>query len=51
MTGSLQLRDYPADMMRLTCTKCGSLREEISQCERRGQMHAACMVHYVDLKP
>jgi hypothetical protein len=27
------------------------LREEISQCERRGQMHDACMVHYVDLKP
>ena len=23
MTGSLQRRDYPADMVRLTCTKCG----------------------------
>ena len=23
MTGSLQLRNYPADMVRLTCTKCG----------------------------
>ena len=72
MTGSLQLREYPADMVRLTCTKCGragqyrkqnlierygpdirlpDLREEISQCERRGQMHDACMVHYIDLKP
>ena len=27
------------------------LREEISQCERRGRMHDACMVNYVDLKP
>jgi hypothetical protein len=26
------------------------LREEIAQCERRRQMHDACMVHYVDLK-
>jgi len=23
MTGSLQLRDYPADLVRLACTKCG----------------------------
>jgi len=26
------------------------LREEIAQCERRGKMHDACMVRYVDLK-
>jgi len=25
------------------------LREEISQCERRGQMHDACMVIYVSI--
>jgi hypothetical protein len=23
MTGSLKLREYPADMVRLACTKCG----------------------------
>jgi len=23
MTGSLQLRDYPGDMVRLSCEKCG----------------------------
>ena len=23
MTGSLQLREYPADMVRLSCAKCG----------------------------
>jgi hypothetical protein len=71
MTGSLQLREYPTELVRLSCAKCGragqyrkqtlielygadirlpDLREEISQCERRGQMHDACMVHYVDLK-
>jgi hypothetical protein len=70
MTGSLQLSEYPADRVRLSCAKCGragqyrkqtlidrygaemglpDLREEISQCERRG--HDACLVHYVDLKP
>ena len=70
MNGSLQLCEYPADIVRLSCAKCGrggqdrkqalierygadirlpDLREEISQCERRGQMHDACMVHYVDL--
>jgi len=27
------------------------LREEIGQCERRRQMHDACMVRYVDLVP
>jgi hypothetical protein len=27
------------------------LREEIAQCERRGLMHDACMVRYVDLIP
>jgi hypothetical protein len=64
--------NYPGDMVRLSCAKCGrvgqyrkqnligkygadirlpDLREEILQCERRGQMHHACMVHYVDLKP
>jgi hypothetical protein len=72
MTGSLQLREYPAELVRLSCTKCGragqyhkeklierygadmrlpDLREEIAQCERRGLMHDACMVRYVDLIP
>jgi hypothetical protein len=72
MTGSLQLRDYPSEIVRLSCEKCGragqyrkqtlierygadmrlpDLREEIAQCERRGRMHDACMVHYVELKP
>jgi hypothetical protein len=62
MTGSLQLREYPGEIVRLSCPKCGrtgqyrkqslierygadmrlpDLREEISQCERRGQMHDA----------
>jgi len=71
MTGSLHLRDYPGDLVRLSCEKCGpsgqyrkqklierygadmrlpDLREEIAQCERRGKMHDACMVHYVELK-
>src|SRR5215510_15077101 len=27
------------------------LREEIAQCEQRGQTHDACMVRYVDLIP
>jgi hypothetical protein len=27
------------------------LREEIAQCERRGQTHDACMVRYFDLIP
>ena len=27
------------------------LRWEIAQCRRRGQMHDACMVRYVDLVP
>ena len=70
--GSLQLREYPTPIVRLSCEKCGragqypkrnliarygadirlpDLREEISQCERHGQMHDACMVRYVDLKP
>ena len=72
MTGSLQLHEYPADVVRLSCPKCGragqyrkqnlierhgpdirlpDLREEIAQCERRGLMHDACMVRYVDLLP
>jgi hypothetical protein len=25
------------------------LRKEIAQCERRGKMHDACMVRYVDV--
>ena len=70
--GSLQLREYPGDLVRLCCEKCGragqyqkrnlverygadirspDLREGISQCERHGQMHDACMVRYVDLIP
>jgi hypothetical protein len=71
MSGSLRLRDYPGDLVRLSCLKCGSgqyrkeklierygadvrlpdLREELAQCERRGQMHDACMVRYFDLVP
>jgi hypothetical protein len=72
MTGSLGLRDYPGEIVRLSCPKCvrsghyrkeklierygadvrlPDLREEIAQCERRGQMHDACMVRYVDLIP
>jgi len=34
---------YGADM------RLPDLREEIAQCERRGQMHDACMVRYPDL--
>src|SRR5262244_271574 len=58
MNGSLQLFEYPGDLVRLSCEKCGrsgryrkqtlierygadirlpDLREEIAQCERRGQ--------------
>jgi hypothetical protein len=33
---------YGADM------RLPDLREEIAQCERRGLMHDACMVRYVD---
>jgi len=72
MTGSLRLREYPGEIVRLSCPKCGragqyrkqktdwarwadmrlpDLREEIAQCERRGLMHDACMVRYVDLIP
>jgi hypothetical protein len=72
MTGSLQLHEYPGEVVRLSCPKCGrsgqyrkqnlierygadmrlpDLREEIAQCERRGLMHDACMVRYVDLIP
>ena len=68
--GSLLLREYPAELVRLSCEKCGragqypkqnliarygadirlpDLRWEISQCSRRGLMHDACMVRYVDL--
>jgi hypothetical protein len=68
MNGSLQLFEYPSEMVRLSCEKCGrsgqyrkqtlierygadirlpDLREEIA--ERRGLMHDACMVRYVDL--
>ena len=68
--GSLQLYEYPTDVVRLSCAKCGragqyrkqnriarygpdvrlpDLRWEISQCSRRGLMHDACMVHYVEL--
>ena len=38
MTGSLQLRNYPADMVRLACTKCcrvGQYRKQ-SLIERYG---------------
>jgi hypothetical protein len=72
MSGALQLREYPGEIVRLSCPKCGrsgqyrkekrierygadvrlpDLRKEIAQCERRGQMHDACMVRYVDLIP
>jgi hypothetical protein len=36
---------YGADM------RLPDLREEIAQCERRGLMHDACGVRYVDLIP
>jgi hypothetical protein len=70
--GSLQLFEYPKQIVRLSCAKCGragqyrkqnlieklgahtrlpDLRWEISQCSRRGLMHDACMVRYVDLIP
>ena len=72
MTCSLRLREYPSEIVRLSCSKCGragqyrkeklierygadmrlpDLREEIARCERRGLMHDACMVRYVDLIP
>ena len=68
--GSLSLREYPGELVRLSCEKCGragqyrkqnsierfgadirlpDLRQEISQCRRHGQMHDACMFHYVEL--
>jgi len=70
--GSLQLREYPGETVRLSCAKCGragqyrkqklierygadvrlpDLRQEIAQCERRGQMLDMCIVHYADLVP
>ena len=70
--GSLLLREYRAELVRLSCEKCGragqypkrnliarygadirlpDLRWEISQCRRRGLMHDACMVRYIDLTP
>jgi len=70
MTGSLTLSDYPGEIVRLSCPKCGragqyrkqnlierygadmrlpDLREEIAQCERRGQTQDSCVVRYVDL--
>ena len=72
MTGSLTLSEYPGEIVRLSCEKCGrsgqyrkqtlidrygaeirlpDLREEIAACERRGKMHDACMVRYIDLIP
>ena len=36
---------YGADM------RLPDLRQEITQCRRRAQMHDACMVRYVDLSP
>ena len=72
MNGSLLLSEYPAEVVRLSCEKCGragqyrkqtlierygadirlpDLREEIANCERRGQMHDTCMARYVDLVP
>jgi len=72
MTGFLTPSEYPGDLVRLSCEKCGrsrqyqkqkliqrygadirlpELRQEIAQSERRGRMHDACMVLYVDLVP
>jgi len=62
MTGSLQLREYPGGRagqyrkQNLTerygaDIRLPDLREEIAHCERRGRMHDACMVRYVDLIP
>ena len=63
--GSLTLLEYPGEIVRLACSRCGragqypkqkliaqygadirlpDLREEIAQCERRGQMHDMCGV-------
>jgi hypothetical protein len=71
MKGS-SLAEYPGDIIRLSCSKCGrsgqykkqnlierygtdarlpDLRQEIAQCERRGQMLDMCMVRYADLVP
>src|SRR5262249_19171107 len=47
MTGSLQLREYPGEIVRLSCAKCGRAGEG----GRRGLMQDACMVLYVDLVP
>ena len=70
MSGPLLLRDYPCDLVRLSCEKCGcasqfrkqnliarygadiplpDLLEELVGCHKRGKMHDACMVRYVDL--
>jgi len=70
LNGSLQLHEYPGEIVRLSCEKCGrsgqyrkqnlierygadkrlpDLRQEIAQCERRGQMLDMCMVRYADL--
>jgi len=70
--GSLRLHEYPAEIVRLSCEKCGragqyrkqnlierygadvrlpDLRQQIAQCERRGQMLDMCMVHYLGLTP
>jgi len=66
MNGSLQLSEYPGDIVRLSCEKCGRSGQyrkqklierygadmrlpDLRQCKRHGQMHDACMVHYVDL--
>jgi hypothetical protein len=70
MTGSLSLRDYPGEMVRFACEKCGragqyrkqnlikqfgndiplpDLRFRIANCERVGDVHDACYIHYVGL--
>ena len=70
MNGSLQLREYPGEIVRLSCEKCGragqyrkqilierygadarlpDLRQEIAQCDRRGQMLDMCGIHYLGL--
>jgi hypothetical protein len=71
-TDSIRLRDYPGDVVRFSCGKCGrqgqyrrgklmaihgadiplpDLLVQIARCDRRGQMHDMCGVHYLGLTP
>jgi len=63
--GSLQLREYPGALVRLSCEKCGRSGQYRKQNlidrygantrlpdlrNRMGKMRDTCMVHYPDLK-